>query len=66
MDNNKPYTPLKISCSHCQTPQVIHMLHTLGGSSQPLETVTCIDAECLWTFDMPVPCRIIRGPFPVG
>jgi hypothetical protein len=58
------YAQHDIVCPRCQTPQIVHIQHIPGGSSPPLETVTCV--KCKREFDMPLAGRIVGGPWLVG
>jgi hypothetical protein len=57
------HVAITVTCPHCKSRQVVHILARLGASVmgfQPVQSAKCCDY-----FDVNVPEKIIDGPFPV-
>jgi hypothetical protein len=57
----KHYTVMKVECPRCKTMQKIHV-HARNGNTKGNDRIPCI--QCDNRFEVAIPDRIIRGPFP--
>ena len=53
---------MTVECQHCKAKQKVHVAVRAGVGGMGKQTISCI--ECEKNFDVIVPDKIIRGPFP--
>ncbi len=56
------YVVMTVECQHCKTRQKVHVAARTGVGQKVGHTILCI--KCGKDFDVKVPDRIVRGPFP--
>ncbi len=56
------YVVMPVECPRCKTKQKIHVAVRTGPSQMADERISCMN--CDNPFDVAVPDKIIRGPFP--
>ena len=59
---NERYVITTLECPRCKTKQKVHVSTRSGGVQVGDQTIPCI--QCDLDFNVTVPDRIIRGPFP--
>lgn len=59
---NERYVIMTVECPRCKTKQKIHVAVRTGPSQMADETISCVN--CNNRFNVTVPDKIIRGPFP--
>jgi hypothetical protein len=59
---NGRYFVMKVECVRCKMKQKIHIALRPDAASERMETIQCI--QCNLFFRIPVPDRIVRGPYP--
>jgi len=57
------YAVMTVECQRCKTKQKVHVAARSGFAQMGSQTIPCI--KCEKDFDVMVPDKIIRGPFPV-
>ena len=57
------YVVITVECQHCKTKQKVHVAASSGGAQMGEQTIQCI--KCEKDFDVMVPDKFVRGPFPV-
>ena len=57
------YVVMTVECQRCKTKQKVHIAASTDGTQVGNQTIPCI--KCEKDFDVMVPDKIIRGPFPV-
>jgi len=57
------YVVMTVECQHCKAKQKVHIAVRTGVGGMGEQTISCI--ECERDFDVMVPDKIIRGPFPL-
>jgi hypothetical protein len=57
------YIVMTVECPGCKTKQKVHVAARSGFAQMGSQTIPCI--KCEKDFDVMVPDKIIRGPFPV-
>ena len=57
------FVVMTVECQHCKTKQKVHIAASTDGAQMGSQTIPCI--KCEKDFDVMVPDKIIRGPFPV-
>jgi transcription elongation factor Elf1 len=60
--SKKLYVVVKLECPRCKTQQKVHIAAGLGLRQTGGERISCIN--CDHYFKVPIPDKIIRGPFP--
>lgn len=60
---NERYVVMTVECPTCKTKQRVHVEVRTGPSQIGDQTIQCI--RCTNHFNVTVPTRIIRGPFPL-
>ncbi len=56
------YVVITVECQHCKTKQKVHVVARTGFAQMGDQTIPCI--RCNKHFNVMVPDRILRGPFP--
>ena len=56
------YIVMTVECPRCKTKQKIHVSTSIGGAQMSDQKILCI--QCGDHFEVAVPDKIIRGPFP--
>jgi transcription elongation factor Elf1 len=59
---NERYVITTLECPRCKTKQKVHVSTSSGGVQVGDQTIPCI--QCDLDFNVTVPDKIIRGPFP--
>ena len=59
---DKQYVVMTVECQNCKAKQKVHVAVRAGVGGMGKQTISCI--ECEKNFDVMVPDKIIRGPFP--
>jgi len=57
-----PYIVVTVECLRCKTKQKVHVAVHPGPAQADGQTVPCI--RCNLHFNVTVPDKVIRGPFP--
>ena len=57
------YIVMTVECLRCKTKQKIHVAARSRFAQMGSQTIPCI--KCEKDFDVMVPDKILRGPFPV-
>ena len=57
------FVVMTVECQLCKTKQKVHVAARSGFAQMGSHTIPCI--KCEKDFDVMVPDKIIRGPFPV-
>jgi DNA-directed RNA polymerase subunit M/transcription elongation factor TFIIS len=57
------YVVMTVECPTCKTKQKVHVATHTGVAQMGDQTIQCI--RCTNHFNVKVPDKIIRGPFPV-
>jgi hypothetical protein len=60
--SDKRYLVMTVECGRCKTKQKIHIANRTEVAQKGSEKVPCIN--CDHRFEVKVPDRFIRGPFP--
>jgi len=56
------YIIVTVECSLCKAKQKVHVSTITGGAQLGIQIIRCIN--CNKHFNVAIPDRIIRGPFP--
>lgn len=56
------FVVMTVECQNCKTKQRVHVAARTGIAQTGNQTIRCINCEKY--FDVMVPDKIIRGPFP--
>ena len=56
------YVVMTVECSRCKTKQKIHVALLTESKQEGDQTIPCLN--CNRRFNVTVPDKIIRGPFP--
>jgi phage FluMu protein Com len=56
------YIVMTVECQRCKTKQKVHVATQSGVGQMSDQTIRCI--KCDKDFDVLVPDKILRGPFP--
>jgi hypothetical protein len=56
------YIVMTVECPCCKTKQKVHVAASPGGAQMGDQAIPCI--KCEKDFDVMVPDKILRGPFP--
>jgi hypothetical protein len=59
---NMHYIIVTVECSGCKTKQKLHVASGAGAAEERGARVPCIN--CGYHFEVSVPDKILRGPFP--
>jgi transcription elongation factor Elf1 len=62
MRSDKRYLVMTVECTRCKTKQNIHVANRTEVAQKGNEKVPCIN--CDHRFEVKVPDKFIRGPFP--
>ena len=64
MASDEHYIVVTVECQRCKTKQKVHVAARIGVVKQIVgQTVKCL--RCQKGFEVMVPDKIIRGPFPM-
>jgi hypothetical protein len=56
------YVVMTVECQHCKTKQKVHVAALTGFAQMGSQMIPCI--KCEKDFEVMVPDKIVRGPFP--